>query len=62
MDTSAKISKKGNSRIRRALHMPSLVVITLVKEPQLLVEHTLMVILLAIPIVLLFILERRGKL
>ena len=28
-----KISKKGNSRIRRALHMPSLVVITYKEKP-----------------------------
>ena len=36
--------------------------ITLVKEPTLLVEHTLMVVLLAIPIVILFIMQKMGKL
>ena len=36
--------------------------ITLIKEPTLLVEHTLMVVLLAIPIVVLFIMQKLGKL
>ena len=36
--------------------------ITLVKEPALLVEHTLMVVLLAIPIVILFVMQKMGKL
>jgi hypothetical protein len=36
--------------------------ITLVKEPTLLVEHTLMVVLLAIPIVILFVMQKMGKL
>ena len=36
--------------------------ITLVKEPTLLVEHTLMVILLAIPIIVLFVMAKMGKL
>ena len=36
--------------------------ITLVKQPTLLVEHTLMVVLLAIPIVILFIMQKMGKL
>ena len=36
--------------------------ITLLKEPTLLVDHTLMVILLAIPIVILFVMEKMGKL
>ena len=36
--------------------------ITLVKEPSLLVEHTLMVVLLAIPIVILFVMQKMGKL
>lgn len=35
--------------------------ITLVKEPQLFVDHTLMVILLAIPIIILFVMEKMGK-
>ena len=57
--------KAKNDNIGHTAHFGGAVggyVITLVKEPQLLVEHTLMVILLAIPIVLLFILEKRGKL
>ncbi|HEY4627808.1 MAG TPA: rhomboid family intramembrane serine protease [Flavobacterium sp.] len=37
-------------------------VITLVKDPQLFVDHTLMVVLLAIPIVILFVMEKMGKL
>ena len=36
--------------------------ITLVKEPTLLVEHTLMVVLLAIPSVILFVMQKMGKL
>lgn len=36
--------------------------ITLVKEPSLLVDHTLMVVLLAIPIVILFVMQKVGKL
>ena len=36
--------------------------ITLVKEPSLIVDHTLMVILLAIPILILFIMAKLGKL
>ncbi|MDW8851039.1 rhomboid family intramembrane serine protease [Flavobacterium sp. MMLR14_040] len=35
--------------------------ITLIKEPSLLTDHTLMVILLAIPIVILFVLAKLGK-
>ena len=35
--------------------------ITLVKEPTLLVEHTLMAVLLAIPIVILFVMQKMGK-
>jgi len=36
--------------------------ITLLKEPSLLTEHTLMVVLLAIPIVILFVMQKAGKL
>lgn len=36
--------------------------ITLVKEPSLIVDHTLMVILLAIPILILFVMAKLGKL
>jgi len=37
-------------------------VITLIKEPQMLTDNTLMVVLLAIPIAILFIMDRLGKL
>lgn len=36
--------------------------ITIAKEPQMLTENTFMVVLLAIPIVILFVMERSGKL
>jgi membrane associated rhomboid family serine protease len=36
--------------------------ITLVSNPRLLIDHTLMVVLLAIPIVILFVMEKLGKL
>jgi hypothetical protein len=36
--------------------------ITLVMNPQLLFDHTLMVVLLAIPIAILFVMEKMGKL
>ncbi|MCK8142937.1 rhomboid family intramembrane serine protease [Flavobacterium sp. I-SCBP12n] len=36
--------------------------ITLIKQPSLLVDHTLMVVLLAIPIVILFVMQKAGKL
>ena len=36
--------------------------ITLVKEPSLIVDHSLMVILLAIPILILFVMAKLGKL
>lgn len=57
--------KAQNDNIGHTAHFGGAVggyVITLVKEPQLFAEHTLMVILLAIPIVVLFVLEKRGKL
>jgi membrane associated rhomboid family serine protease len=57
--------KAQNDNIGHTAHFGGAVggyVITLVKEPQLFVEHTLMVVLLVIPILLLFILEKRGKL
>jgi len=37
-------------------------VITILKEPEMLTDNTLMVVLLAIPIVILFVMERLGKL
>ncbi len=54
-----------NANIGHTAHFGGAVggyLITLVKEPTLLVEHTLMVVLLAIPIVILFIMQKMGKL
>ena len=56
--------KAKNDNIGHTAHFGGAIggyVITLIKEPQMLTENTLMVILLAIPILLLFILERAGK-
>ena len=56
--------KAKNDNIGHTAHFGGAIggyVITLIKEPQMLTENTLMVILLAIPIILLFILERAGK-
>ncbi|MFV8337114.1 rhomboid family intramembrane serine protease [Flavobacterium sp. RSP29] len=57
--------KAKNDNIGHTAHFGGAVggyLITLVKEPQLFVDHTLMVILLAIPIVILFVMEKMGKL
>ncbi|MBP6181888.1 rhomboid family intramembrane serine protease [Flavobacterium sp.] len=57
--------KAKNDNIGHTAHFGGAVggyLITLVKEPQLLVDHTLMVLLLAIPIVILFVMEKMGKL
>jgi membrane associated rhomboid family serine protease len=57
--------KAKNDNIGHTAHFGGAVggyLITLIKEPQLLVDHTLMVILLAIPIVILFVMEKMGKL
>ncbi|MFV8376201.1 rhomboid family intramembrane serine protease [Flavobacterium sp. LB1P71] len=57
--------KAKNDNIGHTAHFGGAVggyLITLVKEPQLLVDHTLMVILLAIPIIILFVMEKLGKL
>ncbi|WP_309609561.1 rhomboid family intramembrane serine protease [Flavobacterium sp.] len=56
--------KAKNDNIGHTAHFGGAIggyVITLIKEPQMLTENTLMVILLAIPIILLFILEKAGK-
>lgn len=56
--------KTQNDNIGHTAHFGGAVggyLITLVKEPLLLVENTLMVILLAIPIVFLFVLQQRKK-
>jgi membrane associated rhomboid family serine protease len=57
--------KAKNDNIGHTAHFGGAVggyLITLVKEPQLFVDHTLMVLLLAIPIVILFVMEKMGKL
>ena len=56
--------KAKNDNIGHTAHFGGAIggyVITLIKDPSMLTENTLMVILLAIPIVLLFVLERFGK-
>lgn len=57
--------KSQNDNIGHSAHFGGAVggyVITLIEQPQLLVDHTLMVILLTIPIIVLFLLQRLGKL
>jgi membrane associated rhomboid family serine protease len=57
--------KAKNDNIGHTAHFGGAVggyLITLIKEPQLFVDHTLMVLLLAIPIVILFVMEKMGKL
>ena len=57
--------KAKNDNIGHTAHFGGAIggyAITLLKEPLLLQENTLMVILLAIPIVILFIMEKQGKL
>jgi len=57
--------KAKNDNIGHTAHFGGAIggyVITLVKDPQLFVDHTLMVVLLAIPIVILFVMEKMGKL
>ncbi|MFV5685068.1 rhomboid family intramembrane serine protease [Flavobacterium sp. GB2R13] len=57
--------KAKNDNIGHTAHFGGAVggyLITLIKEPQLFIDHTLMVILLAIPIVVLFVMEKMGKL
>ncbi|KIA86230.1 rhomboid family intramembrane serine protease [Flavobacterium sp. AED] len=57
--------KAKNDNIGHTAHFGGAVggyLITLIKEPQLFVDHTLMVVLLAIPIVVLFVMEKMGKL
>jgi len=57
--------KSQNDNIGHSAHFGGAVggyVITLIEQPQLLVEHTLMVVLLTIPIIVLFIMQRLGKL
>lgn len=57
--------KAKNDNIGHTAHFGGAVggyLITLVKEPNLLVDHTVMVVLLAIPIIILFVMEKMGKL
>lgn len=57
--------KAKNDNIGHTAHFGGAIggyLITLIKDPQLFVEHTLMVVLLAIPIVILFVMEKMGKL
>ena len=57
--------KAKNDNIGHTAHFGGAIggyMITLIKDPQLFIDHTLMVILLAIPIVILFIMEKMGKL
>lgn len=57
--------KAKNDNIGHTAHFGGAIggyVITLVKDPQLFIDHTLMVVLLAIPIVILFVMEKMGKL
>jgi membrane associated rhomboid family serine protease len=57
--------KSQNDNIGHSAHFGGAVggyIITLIEQPQLLVDHTMMVVLLTIPIVVLFIMQRLGKL
>ncbi|RTY65016.1 rhomboid family intramembrane serine protease [Flavobacterium sp. LB2P53] len=57
--------KAKNDNIGHTAHFGGAVggyLITLVNEPQLLVDHTLMAVLLAIPIIILFVMAKMGKL
>lgn len=57
--------KAKNDNIGHTAHFGGAIggyMITLIKEPQLFMDHTLMVVLLAIPIIILFVMEKTGKL
>ena len=57
--------KSKNDNIGHSAHFGGAVggyVITLIEQPQLLVDHSEMVVLLTIPIIVLFVLQRLGKL
>ena len=57
--------KAKNDNIGHTAHFGGAIggyAITILKEPQMLTDNTLMVVLLAIPIVILFVMERLGKL
>ena len=56
--------KAKNDNIGHTAHFGGAIggyVITIIKKPEMITENTLTVILLAIPIILLYILERAGK-
>ena len=57
--------KSQNDNIGHSAHFGGAVggyVITLIEQPQLLIDHTEMVVLLTIPIIVLFMMQRLGKL
>jgi membrane associated rhomboid family serine protease len=57
--------KSQNDNIGHSAHFGGAVggyVITLIEQPQLLIDHTEMVVLLTIPIIILFVMQRLGKL
>jgi membrane associated rhomboid family serine protease len=57
--------KSQNDNIGHSAHFGGAVggyVITLIEQPQLLIDHTEMVVLLTIPIIVLFVMQRLGKL
>jgi membrane associated rhomboid family serine protease len=57
--------KAKNDNIGHTAHFGGAIggfVITLIKEPQMLTENTFMVVLLALPIVILFVMAKMGKL
>lgn len=57
--------KSQNDNIGHSAHFGGAVggyIITLIEQPHLLVDHTMMVVLLTIPIIVLFIMQRLGKL
>jgi membrane associated rhomboid family serine protease len=57
--------KSQNDNIGHSAHFGGAVggyIITLIEQPQLLVDNTMMVVLLTIPIIVLFIMQRLGKL
>jgi membrane associated rhomboid family serine protease len=57
--------KSQNDNIGHSAHFGGAVggyIITLIEQPQLLIDHTEMVVLLTIPIIVLFVMQRLGKL
>jgi membrane associated rhomboid family serine protease len=57
--------KAKNDNIGHTAHFGGAIggyLLTIIKEPQMITENTFMVVLLAIPIVILFVLAKAGKL